>query len=54
MQHTEFAKDTFRRELPRAASLHLVPSDEEVTNMIVDVVIDRPVSRHPGAIAEVR
>ena len=53
-QHAELAEHTIGRELMRATSVHLVPPDEEVTNMIIDVVIDRPVGRHPSAIAEIR
>src|SRR5271168_5263026 len=37
-----------------AARRHLVTLNQEVTDPVVDVVVDRAVRRHPGAMAEVR
>ena len=53
-QHAQFAVDLLAGEPARAAPLHFVPSDEEASNAIVDVIVDSPIRLQPGAIAEVR
>jgi hypothetical protein len=53
-QHSEFAEDVVVGERAGASSLHLVPSAEEVSNAITNVIVDRPVGVQPGAVAEVR
>src|SRR5262245_17695593 len=53
MQHTERAEHRFPREAVGAVRGHLVTSDQEVSNPFVDVVVDGPVRRQPGAVTEV-
>ena len=54
VQHAEFSEDSVVGEPLRAATLHLVPPDEEVSHAIVDVIVDRAVCRQTSAVAEVR
>ena len=35
-------------------SLHLVPLDEEVAHAVADMVVDGPIGRQSGSVAEVR
>jgi hypothetical protein len=53
VQHAEFPEDSLIGESSRAATLHLVPPDEEVSHVIIDMLIDRAVRRQTSAIAEV-
>jgi hypothetical protein len=53
-QHSEFAEDAVVGELTSAPSLHLMPSGEEVSDAVIDMMIDRPIGLQPSAIAEVR
>ena len=52
VQHAEFSEDSLTGEASRAATLHLVPLDEEVSRAIVDVIVDRAVRRQTSAVAE--
>jgi hypothetical protein len=54
VQHAKFSEDSVVGESLRAATLHFVPPDEEVSHAIVDVIIDRAVRRQTSAVAEVR
>lgn len=45
--HSEFPEHPFAREVTATEALHLVPLDEEVTHMVVDMVVDRPVRLQP-------
>ena len=54
VQHAEFSEDSVVGEPLRAATLHLVPTDEEVSHTIVDVIVDLAVRRQSSAVAEVR
>jgi hypothetical protein len=54
MQHAQLPEDVLPGEASRAASLHLVPTDEEVSHMIIDVMVDGAVRRQPCAVAKVR
>ena len=45
MQHAQLSEDMFPAEASRTASLHLVPTDEEVSHMIIDVIVDSTVRR---------
>src|SRR3984893_19300769 len=52
-QHAEFSEHNAPREAATATSAHFVPSGEEVSHPIVDVIIDRPVRRHTRPQGEV-
>src|SRR3954454_21415090 len=52
-QHSESSEDLSVGEPPCAAPLHVVPLAQERTNPIVDVVVDRPIGRHPRSVAKV-
>ena len=45
MQHAEFSEDVLPGEASRPASLHLVPTDEEVSNVIINVIVNGTVRR---------
>jgi hypothetical protein len=65
-----FAQDVFERlgprstpkfpehigtaESARAAPLHVVPSNKEVSNAVIDVMVDGPIRLQPRAIAKIR
>ena len=52
-QDSERAEHRFRGEALGAARRHLVTPNQEVPDPVIDVVVDRPIRRQPGAIAEV-
>ena len=45
-QHSEFAEDFVVGEFAGASCLHLVTPRQEVSNALIDVIIDRPISLH--------
>jgi hypothetical protein len=45
MQHAQLSEDMFPGEASRTASLHLVPTDEEVSHVIIDVIVNGAVRR---------
>ena len=49
--HRELAVDVVVRKLARTAPLHLVASGEEVSNAVIDMMIDRPMGLQPSAVA---
>ena len=51
--HTEFPEHDPIGETPGAARRHLVAPDQEMTNSLVDRVVDGPVSRHSRPMVEV-
>ena len=53
VQHAEVSEDPLIGESLRAAALHLVPPDKEVSHVIVNVSVDRAVCQQTSAIAEV-
>ena len=46
LQHADFSEHNAPREPTTATSAYFVPSGEEVSHPIVDVIVDRPVRRH--------
>ena len=52
--HTELPEHDPIGETPGAARRHLVAPDQEMTNSLVDRVVDGPVSRHSRPMVEVR
>jgi hypothetical protein len=40
MQHAQLSEDMLPGEASRPASLHLVPTDEEVSNVIINVIVN--------------
>ena len=50
---SERAEHRLRGEAIGAARRHLVTPNQEVPNPVIDVVVDRPIRRQPGTIAEV-
>ena len=53
VEYSERAEYRLVVEAVGAARRHLVTPNQEVTDALVDVVVDRAVRRHPGAMAEV-
>ena len=53
MKHPERAEYRLVVEAVGATRWHLMTPNQEVTDSVVDVVVDRAVRRHPGAMAEV-
>ncbi len=51
--HTELPEHDPIEETPGAARRHLMAPDQEMTNSLVDRVVDGPVSRHSRPMAEV-
>jgi hypothetical protein len=54
VQHAQFPVDIVMGETSRAAPLHFVPSSEEVSNAIIDVIVDRPICLQPRAVTKIR
>ena len=52
-QQAALSVDYFKGEPPCAAPGHLVPSGEEVSYALIDIVVDRTEGRTPGSVAEV-
>ena len=50
----EVPEDIVTGEPSCSPSLHLVPLDEEVAHAIADMVVDGPIGRQSGSVAEVR
>jgi hypothetical protein len=53
LQHTEFSKYRFRREAAHALRGHLMAPDQEPSDTVIDVVVDRPVGNAARAMTEV-
>src|SRR5512147_1698644 len=54
VKHPERAEYRFARKAGGAVRGHLVTSNQEATDPLVDVVVDRAIRRQAGAVAEVR
>src|SRR5512147_458218 len=54
VEHPERAEYRFARKAGGAVRGHLVTSNQEATDPLVDVVVDRAIRRQAGAVAEVR
>src|SRR6516165_10685578 len=54
VEHSEGAEHRLPWEAAGAVRGHLVTSNQEVSDAVVDMIVDRPVRRQPGAIAEIR
>ena len=52
-QNAEFPENNVTRKFPRPAPLHFVPSSEEVSHAIINMIVDGPIRLQPRAIAEV-
>jgi hypothetical protein len=54
VQHAQFPEHLVPGKSTRAAPLHFVSSNEEVSDAIVDMMVDSPIRLQPRAIAEIR
>src|SRR5512133_3173274 len=54
VEHPERTEHRFARKAVGAVRGHLVTSNQEATDPLVDVVVDRAIRRQAGAVAEVR
>jgi hypothetical protein len=53
-KHAKFAMHHSVREAADASRRHLVTPDQEMTDAVIDVVVDRPVGDQAGTIVEIR
>jgi hypothetical protein len=54
LQYAEFAEHRVPREAAGATRWHLLAPYQEVTDAVIDVLIDRPVGIQARTVAEVR
>ena len=52
--YSQLAEHRFHTEALRAAGLHLVTPPQEMPYRLINVVVNRPIRRCPGSVAEVR
>src|SRR5215813_15555124 len=54
LQYSQLAKHRIDAEAAGAAGVHLVTPPQEVPYAFINVVVNRPIRRRPGSVAEVR
>ena len=52
-EHATFTAYHLATEAVGASRSHLVASNQEASDTVIDVIVDRPVGNQPGAVAEV-